>query len=214
MGNIVKYTGHNVTFNVFKELTGVDYIRLRLRNYLAGEEATFDFNLDQLNFIVTHKDSVRYTDYIYKVRFTKFWRDSILNFLQGNQLAETRPDGKLWIEESLGETMGHYAYHYYPISDFEKLFEGALLQGAIEMENSNKKNYLVMFNMDEIHTFKDDSSYIYSLMNLSEILTWERNEAERKKRMEENDDYDLMNRKGFYDANSWMDNDDDYLNIE
>lgn len=112
-------------------------------------------------------------------------------------------------EFSSGNYNGDITYEYYPVEAFGNLFDDAVIQRAKEVEDIWYGRSLVIFKMDNIHFYEDGStSSIPFCKNELEIEDDRIEEKDRKESWAISVEEDLKQ------ASSWMDNPEDYWNID
>ena len=211
----ITYTGQNISLNILKNLIGIEYIKLK-RSKEHDKIGNLREHILDLKFVTVSYQ--HYTECIFIVRFTQFWEDQILNLLKDNKIFQVRPDGENWKDEyEQGIYTGNPDYEYYTFSDFSQLCEDAVIQRALEIEEGiwcwNK--CFVMFKIEDIRFYEDGSiSSIPFVRNQEEIEQEEIKQEKMRKDVQASNEYDRRHGSGFYDANSWMDDSENYWNID
>jgi len=152
---------------------------------------------------------MEFTEKEYTIRTNNEIQSSIIDLLNQNGLPEVRPSEDTWVDEnSKGQLVDGYEYKFYEIKDFYNFFKNMFFQRATECEKSMyDRTTLAMFLQDHIHKI-GEYSFIRIPMTPNEIHDAKKKE-DRKKELDSEYTYDPRE-----DANSWMDDAENYWNID
>ena len=205
----------------------IKYSRFDSRYRVYNSDNYFQFNrIDyrvDLNFIRVENDVNidltpcfhEYRKESFNVRISDFWAKEIFEFL-GNDISEDRPSEGTWIYSNENYE-GVSACKYYNIDKFGDIFESAIIQRAEDFEDEyHSRLSFVMYKLEDIFNYNDnpDQKYISILHDDYQQKKHVDEIEKRRQESDESDFYDLRNKKGIYDPNSWMDNPEDYWNID
>jgi hypothetical protein len=206
MNFAITLTDKHVNFDTLISITDVQRIR-----FICKIVDNKVINIKSIKFLTLAYGHyyMEFTEKEYTIRTNNGIQSGIIDLLNQNDIPEVRPSEDTWIDEnSKGQLVDGYEYKFYEIKDFYNFFKNMLFQRATECEKEvYDRTTLAMFLQDHINKL-GDCSFIRIPMTSDEIYDAKR-EEDRKREIEDGYNYDPRE-----DANSWMDDAENYWNID
>jgi hypothetical protein len=193
-----------VNFETLVSIVNLSFARIAISKKKSNLSDDIEFSLRGIDFIQVAIATVGVvSDVFYEIRPTSEWEKRIIEFVNSG-VEEFRPDGEYWAEEYSGSYKGDPTCKYYALSSLKELLNTALFCRGSVLEYTYDKTKLVLFSMEELKT---SESYNY----VSILMTEYEYERERQREKEE---HERLEDSGDPDPDSWMDNPEDYWNID